>query len=142
MNENVISPTTAAIRKQQIQSRLKLHASTKAKHQVQGRLLLDIVITQCAAVLQLLARKDEALLVRWNSLFVLNLGLDVLNTVTGLDLQRDLQQGKRTQLGMMSINYFERGGGTRGREKEKREEEGGGREKEKERKKDNKDNKL
>ena len=44
-----------------------LHSSAQPEHQVEGRLLLDVVIRQRAAVLELLARKDEALLVRGNS---------------------------------------------------------------------------
>ena len=38
-------------------------AAAQAQHQVQGALLLDVVVGQGAAVLQLLAREDEALLV-------------------------------------------------------------------------------
>ena len=38
-------------------------AAAQAQHQVQGGLLLDVVVRQRAPVLQLLARKDEALLV-------------------------------------------------------------------------------
>jgi len=38
--------------------------SPQAQHQVQGGLLLDVVVRQGAAVLQLLAGEDEALLVR------------------------------------------------------------------------------
>ena len=41
-----------------------LHASAQAQHQVEGGLLLDVVVSQSAAVLQLLAGKDQALLVR------------------------------------------------------------------------------
>ena len=41
-----------------------LHAAAQAQHQVQRGLLLDVVVGQGAAVLQLLAGKDEALLVR------------------------------------------------------------------------------
>ena len=41
-----------------------LHASTQAQHQVEGGLLLDVVVSQGAAVLQLLAGKNETLLVR------------------------------------------------------------------------------
>jgi hypothetical protein len=38
------------------------------KHQVEGRLLLDIVVTQGATILELLAGKDEALLVWRNAI--------------------------------------------------------------------------
>ena len=50
-----------------------LHAAAEAKHEVEGRLLLDVVIREGAAVLELLAREDEALLVRRDALLVLDL---------------------------------------------------------------------
>ena len=37
--------------------------AAQAQHQVQGRLLLDVVVRERAAVLELLAREDEALLI-------------------------------------------------------------------------------
>ena len=46
-----------------------LHAAAQAQHQVQRRLLLDVVVGERAAVLELLARKDEALLVRRDACF-------------------------------------------------------------------------
>ena len=48
-----------------------LHATAQAQHQVQRALLLDVVVGQGAAVLQLLAREDQALLVGGNALLVL-----------------------------------------------------------------------
>ena len=56
---------------------------------MQRRLLLDVVVAQRPAVFQLLARKDQPLLVRRDALLVLDLGLDVLDRVACLDLQRD-----------------------------------------------------
>ena len=58
-----------------------LHAATQTEDQVQGRLLLDIVIRQSPAVLQLLSGKDQALLIRRNAFLVLDLGLDVINGI-------------------------------------------------------------
>ena len=46
-------------------------AAAHAQHQVQRRIRLDVVVRQRAAVLELLAREDEALLVRWDALLVL-----------------------------------------------------------------------
>ncbi|KAF7077747.1 hypothetical protein CFC21_082267 [Triticum aestivum] len=66
-----------------------LLATTQAENQVEGRLLLDVVVCQSAAILKLLAGKDEALLVRGDALLVLDLGLDVVDGVRGLHLQRD-----------------------------------------------------
>ncbi|CAL9037655.1 unnamed protein product [Musa banksii] len=58
-----------------------LHPSPESQHQMERRLLLDVVISKSAAVLQLLAREDESLLVRRDALLVLNLGLDVVDSV-------------------------------------------------------------
>merc|ERR1719310_506474 len=46
----------------------RLHDSAaETKHQVKGRLLLDVVVGERPAVLELLAGEDQALLVRGNS---------------------------------------------------------------------------
>jgi hypothetical protein len=45
---------------------------------VQRRLLLNVVVGERAVVLELLARKDEALLVRRDALLVLDLGSVVI----------------------------------------------------------------
>jgi hypothetical protein len=49
--------------------------------------LLDVVVAQSAAILELLAGEDQALLVRGDALLVLDLGLDVVDGVAGLDIQ-------------------------------------------------------
>merc|ERR1712066_267997 len=64
-------------------------AATKAQDQVQRGLLLDVVVRQRAAILQLLPREDQTLLVRGDALLVLDLRLDVVNGVAGLHVQRD-----------------------------------------------------
>ena len=56
---------------------------------MQRALLLDVVVAQRPAVLQLLTREDEALLVWRNALLVLNLALDVVDGVAGFHLERD-----------------------------------------------------
>jgi hypothetical protein len=66
-----------------------LHASPQAKHQMEGALLLDIVVSERAPVLELLASEDEPLLVRGDALLVLDLGLDVVNGVRRLHLKGD-----------------------------------------------------
>jgi hypothetical protein len=66
-----------------------LHTTAEAEHQVEGRLLLDVVVRKSTAVLELLAGEDEALLIWGNAFLVLNLGLDVLNGVGGLDIEGD-----------------------------------------------------
>jgi len=66
-----------------------LHTSTQAEHKVQRRLLLDVVVLKSAAVLELLASEDEALLVRWDALLVLDLRLHRLDGVGALYLEGD-----------------------------------------------------
>jgi hypothetical protein len=56
---------------------------------MKGGLLLDVVIRESATVLKLLASEDQALLVRRNSLLILNLALDVVDGVGRLDLKSD-----------------------------------------------------
>lgn len=51
--------------------------------------LLDVVVGESSAILELLASKDQSLLVRGNALLVLDLGLDIVNGVRGLDLKGD-----------------------------------------------------
>ena len=57
-------------------------APAQAQNSVQRAPLLDVVVRERAAVLELLAREDEALLVRRDALLVLHLLLDVLDAVS------------------------------------------------------------
>ena len=66
-----------------------LHAATQTEHEMEGRLFLDVVVTESAAIFQLLSGKDESLLVRRDAFFVLDLGLDVFDGVRGLDVKGD-----------------------------------------------------
>merc|ERR1712194_335576 len=67
----------------------KLHATTETKHQVQRALLLNVVVSQCATVFQLLAGEDQTLLIRGNAFLVLDLLLHVLNGVVRFHVQRN-----------------------------------------------------
>ena len=53
-------------------------ATAETEDKVQGRLLLDVVVGEGAAILKLLAGEDEALLIRGNAFLVLDLGLHVV----------------------------------------------------------------
>jgi len=64
-----------------------LHPATEPEHKVEGALLLDVIVGEGPAVLQLLASKDEPLLVRGNALLVLDFSLDILDRVRRLHLQ-------------------------------------------------------
>jgi len=71
-----------------------LAATAESQHQVQSRLLLDVVVGQGAAVLELLAGEDQALLVGRDALLVLNLGLDVVDGVRRLDFEGNCLSGE------------------------------------------------
>ena len=66
-----------------------LHASSQAEHQVKRRLFLDVVVAQSAAVFELFASENEALLVGRDPLFVLDLGFDVFDGVARFHFERD-----------------------------------------------------
>ena len=61
---------------------------------MEGGLLLDVVVGEGSAVLELLAGEDEALLIRRDPLLVLNLGLDLLDCVSVLNVQSDRLAGE------------------------------------------------
>ena len=54
------------------------------------RLLLDVIVSESAVVLQLLASKDETLLVRWDGLLVLDFGLQGVDSLGGLHIECDV----------------------------------------------------
>jgi len=56
---------------------------------VERRLLLDIVVREGPAVLELLSGEDETLLVRGNTLLILNLAFNVINRVARLYFEGD-----------------------------------------------------
>ena len=59
---------------------------------MKGRLLLNIVIQEGPAIFQLFAGEDETLLVRRNTFLVLDLALDIVDRVTGLDFEGDWKE--------------------------------------------------
>merc|ERR1712189_58561 len=66
-----------------------LTTTSKSKNQMKCGLLLDVVITQSATVLQLFTSKNKTLLVGWNTFFVLDLGFNIINGITWFDLESD-----------------------------------------------------
>jgi len=66
-----------------------LHPATEPEDQVESALLLDVIVREGPAILQLLPGKDEPLLVGRDSFLVLDLSLHVLNRIRGLHFQRD-----------------------------------------------------
>lgn len=64
-----------------------LHSSTQTKHGVKGRFFLNVIIGQCAVILQLFFSKDKLLLILRNSFLVLNLSLNGISGVVALDFK-------------------------------------------------------
>ena len=65
---------------------------------MEGRFLLDVIVRESATVLELFSREDQALLIRWDSFLVLNLGLDVVDRVGRFDFEGDLKRrGKESE---------------------------------------------
>ena len=54
-----------------------------------SRLLLDVVVGQSASILKLFSSKNETLLVGRDTFLVLDLGLDIVDGVRGLNLEGD-----------------------------------------------------
>ena len=61
-----------------------LHSTAESQDQVDGGLLLDVVVAQGARLVELLAREDQALLVVGDALLVLDLLLQRLDRVSVL----------------------------------------------------------
>ena len=66
-----------------------LHTTAESKHEMESGLLLDVVVGEGSAVLELLSSEDESLLIGRDTFLVLDLGLDVLDGVRGLNVQSD-----------------------------------------------------
>lgn len=71
-----------------------LTATSESEHQVEGGLLLDVVIRQGSSIFQLLSSKDESLLIRRDTFLVLNLGLHVFDGVGRLHIKGDSLTGQ------------------------------------------------
>ena len=51
--------------------------------------LLNVITGQCSTIFQLLSSKYQTLLIRWNTLFVLNFGIHIFNCIRNLYFQCD-----------------------------------------------------
>merc|ERR1711874_281253 len=64
-----------------------LHSATESQNEVESRFLLDVVVGERSTILKLFTSEDETLLIWGDSLLVLDLGLDILDGIRGLNLQ-------------------------------------------------------
>ena len=81
--------------------------TTQTQHQVESGLLLDVVVSEGSAVLELLTSEDQTLLIRGDTLLILDLSLHGLDGVrrlhvkgdrlTGQGLDEDLHNGNRSK---------------------------------------------
>merc|ERR1712031_68262 len=62
-------------------------AATEAKHKVKSGLLLDVVVRKSTPVFKLLASKDQALLIRRDTLFILNLRFNIVDGIAGFHIK-------------------------------------------------------
>jgi len=66
-----------------------LHTTSESENEMESGFLLDIVVLEGSAILELFSGKDESLLIWGNSFLVLDLGLHVLNGIGLLDIEGD-----------------------------------------------------
>jgi len=64
-----------------------LHASSQTKYKVKSGFLLDVVISKRSAIFKLFSCEDKTLLIRWDTLLVLNFRLDIRDRVRRFNIQ-------------------------------------------------------
>ena len=66
-----------------------LGTTSEPQHQVKGGLLLNVVVGESSTIFKLLSGKNQTLLIWGNSLLILDLGLDIFDSIGRLDLKGD-----------------------------------------------------
>ena len=66
-----------------------LHATSESEDEMESGFLLDVVVGESSAILELLSSENESLLVWWDTFLVLDLGFDILNGVGWLNVEGD-----------------------------------------------------
>ena len=66
-----------------------LHTTSKSKNQVEGWFFLNIVVRKCSSIFKLLSSKNETLLVWRDTFFVLDLSLNIFNSICRLNFEGD-----------------------------------------------------
>ena len=75
---------------------------------MKSRFLLDVVVGKSSTIFELFSSKDQSLLVRWDSFLVLDLGLDVFNSIRRFDFKSNglASKGLDKDLHLIVSNYF------------------------------------
>ena len=66
-----------------------LHTTSESEDEMEGGLLLDVVVGESSSILKLLSSEDESLLVWRNTFLVLDLGFHVFDGVSWLNIEGD-----------------------------------------------------
>ena len=88
-------------------------SSTKTKDQMESGFLLDVVVAQGSSIFQLLSSENQTLLIRRDSFLVLDLSLDIVNSIAWFDIKSDgltrkgLHEDLHGQLDEVIINSTE-----------------------------------
>ena len=61
--------------------------SSESQDQVESAFLLNVVVRESSTVFELLTSEDKSLLIGWDSFFILDLCLDILNSVRWFNVQ-------------------------------------------------------
>ena len=64
-------------------------STSESEHEMEGRLLLNVVVRKGSSVFELLSSEDKSLLIWGDAFLILDLSLDVFNSVRGLDVEGD-----------------------------------------------------
>ena len=71
-----------------------LHTTSESQDEMESGFLLNVVVGEGSSVLELLSSEDKSLLIGRNTFLVLDLSLDIVNSVRRLDLKGDGLAGK------------------------------------------------
>ena len=64
-----------------------LHTTSKSQNEMESGFLLDVVVRESSSIFKLLTGKDKSLLIWWDTFFILDLSLNILDRVCWLDIK-------------------------------------------------------
>ena len=65
---------------------------------------MNVIVGESAAVFQLLAGKNQTLLIGWDPFLILDLGFHAINRVTGFHIQGNCFPGKRLDKNLKNMD--------------------------------------